>query len=117
MKYKLRFFAGEAAWMEIPAPEQQAAIQHIGEWYGRHSRAGQIIGGHRLQGGGQARTVRLGRPGCSEEALVVDGAFLESKEVIGSYAVLSVPTAEDAIAIASERPGGGEIGIRPVNEE
>jgi hypothetical protein len=48
---------------------------------------------------------------------VADGPFAESKETIGGYFLLSVESADEAIAIARECPGlayGMRVEVRPV---
>jgi hypothetical protein len=46
--------------------------------------------------------------------VVNDGPFVESKEVIGSYAVVDVPDMGDALEIAKSWPAGGLVEVRPV---
>ncbi|HEX3271942.1 MAG TPA: YciI family protein [Ktedonobacterales bacterium] len=117
MKYMLLFFADEDAWMEISEEARAAAIERIGAWYGQHAQAGRIIEGRRLRGKGTATTVRLGPAGRSEEPTIVDGPFIEAKEAIGSYAIVSVADLDEAMSLAKSWPGGGVIEIRPVVEE
>ena len=48
---------------------------------------------------------------------VADGPFVESKETIGGYFLLSVNSAEEAVAIARDCPGlqyGMRVEVRPV---
>jgi hypothetical protein len=48
---------------------------------------------------------------------VTDGPFAESKEAIGGYFLISVPSIEEAVAIAKQCPGlehGAVVEIRPV---
>jgi hypothetical protein len=52
--------------------------------------------------------------------VVSDGPFAESKEAIGGYFLLDVPTMEEAVAIAQECPGlpyGARVEVRPVAAE
>lgn len=117
MKYMLLYFGDEDAWMALPEEERAAAIARIGEWYGQHARAGHIIEGRRLRGRRDAMTVRLGPAGRSAKPLVTDGPFAETKETLGSYAIIEAPDRAAAVAIAESWPGGGAVEVRLVMEE
>lgn len=117
MKFLLLFCADETSWMTMPEEQRNEAIEKIGAWYGDHARAGRIVEGRRLSGKDTAVTVRLGPAGRTEKPLVVDGPFVESKEAIGSYAVVDVADLDEAIAVAENWPAGGAIEIRRVVEE
>jgi hypothetical protein len=116
MRYMLMFFADESAWTALPEEERAAAIARIGAWYGQQAQAGRIVEGCRLGGKGTATTIQLGPAGRTQKPLVVDGPFLETKEAIGSYAIVEVPDLDAAIAVAVSWPAGGAIEIRPVME-
>jgi hypothetical protein len=116
MRYMLLFFADEGAWTALPEEERAAAIGRIGAWYGQQAQAGRIVEGRRIGGAGTATTVRLGPAGRSQQPVVVDGPFLETKEAIGSYAIVDVADRDAAIALAASWPAGGTVEIRPVAE-
>src|SRR5690242_16684991 len=116
MKYMLLFFADEDAWMALPEDERAAAIGRIGAWFGQHAQAGHIVEGRRLRGRSSATTVRLGAAGRGGKPLIVDGPFAETKEALGSYAIVEVADRAEAVALAESWPGGGAIEIRPVLE-
>lgn len=101
----------------LPDDEREAAIGRIGAWYGQQAQVGRIVEGHRLGGTRTATSVRLGRAGRSGKPLVTDGPFAETKEAIGSYAIIEVPDHAEAVAVAESWPGGGgSVEIRPVAE-
>jgi hypothetical protein len=114
VKFMLLFIADEDAWMGLPAGERQAAVERIGAWFGEHAQAGRIVEGRRLQGKRAAKTVRLGPAGRSGRPVVVDGPFLESKEAIGSYAIIEVRDEPEALDVAGSWPGGGAVEVRPI---
>jgi hypothetical protein len=116
MRFMLVFYADEDEWMALPEDERTAAIGRIGAWFGRRSQEGHIVEGHRLAGKREATTVRLGPAGRREKPFVTDGPFIETKEAIGSYAVIEVPDRAAAIAIAQSWPGGGAVEVRPLQE-
>ena len=117
MRYMLLFVADEQAWEALPADERTDAIARIGTWYRHLAQSGKIMEGHRLQGRRGARTVRLGPAGRSGRPVVVDGPFAETKEAIGSYAIVEVKGADEAVAIAQSWPAGGAVEVRPIMEE
>lgn len=61
-----------------------------------------------------AHTVRV-RNG---ETLVTDGPFAETKEVLGGYYLIDVPSHERAVEVARHIPVAtyGRVDVRPVNE-
>ena len=87
-------------------------IRHgrINQWFDEYGRAGKIVGGHELQGPETATTVRFkdGKP------MVVDGPFIEAKEVIGGFAVLEVADLDEALEIAKTWPGQTSVEVRPI---
>ena len=117
MRYMLMFFADEEAWMAMSEEERLQAIGRIGAWYGEHTGAGRIVEGRRLHGKSGAKTVRLGRTGRSGKPMVVDGPFLETKEAIGSYAIVEAAGIDEAVDVARSWPAGGAVEVRPVAEE
>ena len=117
MKYLLMFAANEDEWMAMREEERAEAIARIGQWYAQNARAGTIVDGTRLEGGRSARTVLLGPAGRSRKPSVVDGPFVEAKEVIGSIAVIEADDLGAAIRVASSWPAGGKVEIRPVKDE
>jgi hypothetical protein len=116
MRFILVFYADEGEWAALPDEERTAAVARIGAWYGQHVQEGHIIEGCRLAGKQEATTIRLGPAGHSKKPLVTDGPFIETKEAIGSYAVVEVLDRAAAVAIAASWPGGGAVEVRPVME-
>jgi hypothetical protein len=112
MKYLLTFYAREDEWMALPASERDAGIVEIGGWFAEHAKAGKIVEGHRLGRG--TKTVRMGRVRKKDLPVVSDGPFAETKETVGSYAVVQVADEAEAIAIAKAWPAGGIVEVRPL---
>lgn len=117
MQYMLIFFAEEDAWMALSDTEREAAIARIGAWYAEQAQAGRILEGRRLRGREEAVTVRLGPAGQSATPKIAPGAFSPPPESIGSYAIINVASADEAVAVASAWPGGGAVEVRPLLEE
>ena len=70
-----------------------STIERYHEWVQRLSGEGVLAGGRPLFGGG--RVMEMGKNGT-----VIDGPFVESKEVVGGYIVLNADTIEEAAEIA-----------------
>ncbi|HVH62161.1 MAG TPA: YciI family protein [Candidatus Dormibacteraeota bacterium] len=111
MKYVL-LFGGTMEGVEHLEPEARAAAtadyERSGQWFEKYTKAGKVVDGHELQGPSTATTVTR-RNG---KVTVIDGPFIESKEVIGGYAVIEVSDLDEALELAKEWPGTVEI--RPI---
>jgi hypothetical protein len=73
---------------------------------------GVFLAAEALQGRVSARTVRV-RQG---DALITDGPFMESKEVLAGFILIEVADADAAMAIARDIPMArlGAVEVRPV---
>jgi len=115
MKYVL-MFAGttddQEQWEKLPKAQLAAVYQRIGQWFEEHSKSGKIVGGEELQGPSTATTVRR----KNGKTTVTDGPFIESKEVLGGFAVVVVKDLDEALAMAKSWPGGNMVEVRPVVE-
>ena len=105
MKYVLLFvgtMADQERWDAQSPEEYQAAMAAAGKWFGEYTKAGKIVGGEQLQGPQTVATVR------SENGrrIVTDGPFIESKEVVGGFAVVEVKDRDEALEMARAWPGG-----------
>ena len=88
------------------------AQDNIHEWVSSNDTKGTRIIGHRLDGIGKAKTVRV-RKG---QLLVTDGPFAETREWIGGFDLLECQSIDEAIEIASKHPMArcGRIEVRPL---
>jgi len=112
MKYVI-LIADTPDGLAIAGAEQEAWSAEIGAWYEKVASSGKMPdGGHKLQGPETARTIRAGN--------VLDGPFIEAKEVVGGYSVLETDTIDEAVEIARTWPGVerglATIEVRPVVE-
>jgi hypothetical protein len=111
MKYVLLFGGTMEGAEQLPGAERERAMadyEKSGQWFERYSKAGKVVGGEELQGPSTATTVTH----ANGKAIVTDGPFIESKEVIGGFALIEVADLDEALAMAKEWPGTVEI--RPV---
>jgi hypothetical protein len=112
MKYVLLFGGSMEPEERAQNPQMAAAYEAIEAWFDEYGRKGKIVGGHELKGPHTATTIRFkdGKP------MVVDGPFIEAKEVIGGYAEVEVANLDEALEIAKTWPGMSSVEVRPVVE-
>jgi hypothetical protein len=98
---------------EAPPEEDQEAVY---EGWLNYTNAliasGAMVNGAPLEGTESAKTVRV-RGG---DTVLADGPFLETKEILGGYYLVDVPTIDDAVALAAKMPNieTGTVEVRPV---
>ena len=108
MKYVLLFGGTMEGADQLPEGHREAAMadyEKSGQWFEKYTKTGKIVGGEELRGPSTATTVSRKNGKIS----VTDGPFIESKEVIGGFAVIDVADLDEAIAMAKEWPGTVEI--------
>jgi hypothetical protein len=111
MKYMLLIYSPPVE--REPTPEEWAASMPAWEAFGNEIRAhGAWVDAAPLAGVASATTVRV-RDGKS---VVTDGPFAETKEWLGGYYIIDVPTLDDALKTAGMCPGAkdGSVEIRPL---
>jgi hypothetical protein len=111
MKYVLLFVDTEqfAAELQAMGPaERERAFQRVNEWMATH--ADKIRGGQKLQTPETATTVRLD----GGEPVVVDGPFVEGKEVVSGYTEIEVADLDEVLSMVRTWPGCPIVEIRPV---
>lgn len=83
-------------------------------YMGEMGAAGVMRGGNQLEPAWTATTVRV-RGG---QRHVQDGPFADSKELVGGYVIIDVPTLDDALAWAAKSPSSvtGSTEVRPVKQ-
>ncbi len=92
--------------------ERQDLLEKWNAWFDGLVASGKLQSGHPLEPEG--RTVS----GPSGER-ITDGPFVETKEAIGGFFLLSVADIEEATAIARACPGlsyGMRVEVRPVGD-
>lgn len=93
----------------------EGAERYFRQWqaYGEAVQAaGVLAAGSALREPATATVVRVGEHGM----VVHDGPYADTKEQLGGYLLLDVPSIDDAIAWASRSPAasGGAVEVRPV---
>ncbi len=105
MKYVLLFVGtreDQDQWDRMTPEQIQASMGGADKWFEKYSREGKITGGEQLQGYKTVTTVRS----AQGDRVVTDGPFIESKEVIGGFALVEVADLAEAQEMAKSWPAG-----------
>jgi hypothetical protein len=105
MKYVLLFVGtmeDQERFDKLPPEMLAEGMKAAERWFEDYSRAGKIVGGEQLKGPQTATTVRF----SDGKHIVTDGPFIESKEVIGGFAVVNVKDLDEALEMAKAWPAG-----------
>lgn len=99
----------------MPAPDSPQLLADRKVWTAvtqEMADAGVLRGGAPLDETATARTVRI----SDGDALVSDGPFAETKEILGGYYLLEVDSLDEAAAWAKKLPnlGRGSVEVRRV---
>lgn len=113
MQYMLMFY--NTLENQTPPTDPVKMQAYFGAWgayMGAMKSAGVMLNGDGLQAPSTATTLRV-RDGKRQ---VQDGPFADSKEQLGGYFVINVPTLDDALEWAARSPTAptGAIEVRPV---
>jgi hypothetical protein len=100
-------------WYKGLSPEQMQQIaDNWMAWFNRLKDEGKCVAGNPLESEGKVVS--------GKNKIVSDGPFAESKESIGGYFLLKVPSMEEAVEIAQQCPGlphGIRVEVRPIAGE
>jgi hypothetical protein len=114
MKYACLGYYDEKAFLALPQAEQDSLVQACFTYDDHLKSNGHFADGLALQGADTAMTVR----GNKGKAIVTDGPYAETKEVLGGILVLEANDLNHAVQIMSKHPGlaFGFFEIRPLDE-
>jgi hypothetical protein len=115
MKYVLMFCHTPELGDKVDPADSEANYQEIFAWFEEHYSAGHIAdGGAELQPVTTATTVKSN----GADPVVVDGPFIEAKEVVGGFTIIDVPDLDAALAMAKSWPAlkfpGVSVEVRPI---
>jgi hypothetical protein len=111
MKYVLLFVEPEQYAKDLEAMDQadrDQAFMLVGQWFMEH--ADKVKGGSKLRPPDTATTVRMDRG----ETVVLDGPFVEGKEVVSGYAEVEAADLDEVLAMVKTWPGCPVVEIRPL---
>ena len=113
MKYMLMFVDGTGINAEATDAGRRQTYFECGRWYGQLREQGKLVEGHELKPAYSATTMVIDH----DEARLVDGPFVEGKEVFGGYCILDVADLDEAVALAETWPiRESRVEIRPIVE-
>jgi hypothetical protein len=111
VKYVLLFVDTEQFASNLAAmgpSERERAYNRVNEWFATH--ADKLRGGSKLKSPETATTVRLDRG----EPVIIDGPFVEGKEVVSGYAEIEVADLDEALQMVKTWPACPVVEIRPL---
>lgn len=112
MKYVLLFVETEQYAKNLEAMDQadrDRAFMLAGQWFMEH--ADKVKGGSKLRPRDTATTVRLDGGG---DPVILDGPFVEGKEVVSGYAEVEADNLDEVLAMVKSWPGCPVVEIRPL---
>jgi hypothetical protein len=104
-------FRGGISHNDLSPEQMQQILAQYTEWIDRHRERGQYLGGKPLENQGKVVS------GKSEQQIVSDGPFMESKEIVAGFTMFRAASLEAAVEIAKDCPflgSGGIVEVRPV---
>jgi len=96
----------------LSAEDAQKVTEQMMTWFKSLTDQGKVIGGNPLEPEGKVIS--------GKNKTVSDGPFMESKEAIGGYFMLTVDSMDEAVAIGKNCPGlphGLKVEVRQVADE
>ncbi len=110
MKYMLTLFTEERSWEDTDPAEAGAAMAAWDAYTRELRETGALVAGEGLAPSATATTIRL-----SDEHLVTDGPYAETKEQLGGFYLIDVADLDAALEWAHKIPmPGGAVEVRPV---
>jgi hypothetical protein len=118
MKYMFLFVNNSdevEAFLSAPETVRNEGFERVNTWAKKYGS--KKVAGEALMPAEAATTVRFTDGfGKAETAIVTDGPYAESKEVIGGFWVVDVADLDEALKMAKEWPGSRLVEVRPVHE-
>jgi hypothetical protein len=112
MKFTLLLWGDESHWADMSEEESAAEMVRWEDYSAQLIAAGAMVSGEGLQPSATSKTLRIE----NGERVVTDGPYAETKEQLGGFYVIDVPSFDDALEWASKLPSveHGSTEIRPV---
>ena len=112
MQYMLLIYGDQGTWEARSDAEQSALMKEYGQLSRDLQAQDKLRSGEELQPVTTATTVRV-RGG---DAIVTDGPFADTKEVLGGFYIIDADSLDEAIEWAERIPDArdGTIEVRPV---
>jgi hypothetical protein len=116
MQYLLLIYGSEReqmeGWEKLRDEERDELMGRWWSYTGDLEKAGAHVAGEALQPTATAKTVRVE----NGSQMVTDGPFAETKEQLGGFYLIDVPTEQEALDWAAKMPSlpRGSVEVRPV---
>ena len=111
-EYMVFIWDDEVAWANADPGTVEATMAVHQQFISRHAAA--LRGGNRLHTSETATSIRHNADGG---VAISDGAFAETKEVIGGYYLIDAADLDEALRIATQVPAPfGGVEVRPVQK-
>ena len=112
MRYLMLIYGVESRYAQMAPAEIQPFLQAWQRFDKEIVASGVVEASSRLRPVGTASTVRV-RNG---KTAITDGPFAETKEQLGGFYLLQVPSLDEALAWAKRVPSGefGSVEVRPI---
>jgi hypothetical protein len=112
MRYLLLIYGVESRYAQMSPAEMQPFLQAWQRFDREILASGAVEASNRLRPIATASTVRS-RNG---KATITDGPFAETKEQLGGFYLVNVPSLDEALAWAKRVPSGeyGSVEVRPI---
>ncbi len=110
MKFIL-LIKGEGKWDELSPEQMQSTMIQYRNWAGRLRDEGRLVDAEGLSKAGALIT--------TEDGVITDGPFVETKEMVGGYYIFTAESLAEATGIAKQCPClsyGGDIELRAAAE-
>ena len=114
MQYMLLIYGDEKAWFDLPKDQLEQGYKAYMDFTDEIAKSGCLRGGSELKPIATATTVRV----KNGKAAMTDGPYAETKEQLGGYYLIDVPTLDEALKWAAKCPGSwdGAVEVRPLSE-
>ena len=114
MKYLLLIAGDAEKFAQLPAEEQAGWMGEYFAFTAAIQESGEMVAGDPLHPVDTATTVTVD----GGKVVTTDGPFAETKETIGGYYIVDVPSLERAVELAAQIPDArtGKVEVRQVME-
>ena len=114
MKYVLMYASNRDLVLALPSERLEEVSRQVYAWFEKYGESIVEMGAE-LQAPDTATTLRTGDDGVP---VVVDGPYIEAKELIAGFSIIDVPDLEGALSMVREWPylglEGASVEIRPI---
>ena len=113
MRYAMLIYTDSERWAELSKDERNQVHADCGAWHQELVKNGNSLGAMGLQPPSTATTIGEKNGG----AMIMDGPFAETKEILGGLETVECKDLDEAIAIAKRFPAlrvGSLVEVRPL---